>query len=200
MAFLALDLSKTSTGWALWDHGWDHPRYGHWVLGSEYTSRGATYAKLHQNLIDLRRVMARFEHIFYEEPINPGQLKGHTTINTITLAIGLAEHVESFSAAMPECSAQAINIQTWRTEFLGSDITLDAKREARARSKIKGSRVSARDKLKRLTVERCIQLGFSPQCDDEADALGILDYKLAQRGIQAPWRLDETLRPMSEVR
>lgn len=199
MTFLALDLSKTSTGWALWDRGWQLPRYGRWVLGSEYTSRGQVYAKLHGNLIDMRRCVSRFETIFYEQPINPVQLQGYTNITSITLAIGLAEHVESFSAAMPECRCEDVHIDTWRKDFIGANLSILAKREARQKGKLLGRRVSARDKLKAMTIERCRQLGMSPMTDDEADAIGILDYKLALRGIQTPWRAEETLRPMSEV-
>lgn len=199
MTFLALDLSKASTGWALWDRGWEMPRYGRWILGSEYTSRGQVYAKLHSNLIDMRRCVSRFTMVFYEQPINPVQLQGYTNINSITLAIGLSEHVESFSAAMPECRCESVHIDTWRKDFIGADISILAKRDARQKGKVLGKRVSARDKLKVLTIERCRQFGMNPKTDDEADAIGILDYKLALRGIQTPWRTAETLRPMSEI-
>src|SRR3546814_17215444 len=84
-----LDLSKRSTGWALWEQGSDSARFGTWVLGSEYTSRGATYRKLRQHVADLSRLVT-IEHIFFEEPLRPEQLQGHTNIDSLRVLTGLA--------------------------------------------------------------------------------------------------------------
>lgn len=72
--------------------------------------------------------------------------------------------------AITEMVAAATGIQfhlvqpvTWRAHFLG-----------------KIPRGTKRKELKRLAVERCRQLGIEPRTDDEAEAVGILDYGLAQ--------------------
>lgn len=187
---LALDLSKRSTGWAAWPEGADRPVYGHWQLGSEYSRPGQTYCKLHQALLDLYKVVCPFERIFFEDPINPVQLKGNTNIETVKMLSGLAAHVESFAFAMGCREIRAVNVSTWRKEFIG---TQDASR-ARKKARTRGS--SATDLLKDLTMERCRQLGFRPQRHDEADALGILDYVCSIRDIVPPWRQGEVLRPM----
>src|SRR3546814_11504950 len=88
-AIVALDLSKRSTGWALWEQGSDSARFGTWVLGSEYTSRGATYRKLRQHVADLSRLVT-IEPIFFEEPLRPEQLQGHTNIDSLRVLTGLA--------------------------------------------------------------------------------------------------------------
>lgn len=178
MNILALDLSKRSTGWALWPEGSVAPRYGHFVLGSEYTSDGKTYCKLHQVLSDLRQV-CRFEHIYFEEPLRPEQLQGHTNIDTLRVLTGLAAHTLSFGAAMGCRTVMAVNIASWRKDFIGPQ-----------------KRGTKRATLKDLTMERCHQLGFKPARDDEADALGVLDYACTLRGIIPPWREHEVLRPM----
>lgn len=192
---LALDLSKSRTGWAVWDRGWEKPRYGGWRLGSEYTSDGAVFCRLHTELDGLWR-LTRFEKIYYEQAINPANLGGKTNIKTLDLAAGLAAHVLSFAEARG-CQPHAVNVGTWRKDFVGTDLVKDAQAEARARRATSG-KGSARDKLKALTRDRCRQLGLSPRSDDEADALGILDFALDfHEQVRPPWRADEVLRPMA---
>jgi hypothetical protein len=176
--FLSLDLSKRSTGWAVWAEGSDAPRYGHWVLGSEFTSNGGTFCKLHQNLADLH-ALTKFEHIAFEDPIHPAQLHGGTNIDTLRVLSGLAAHAESFGEAYRMRSVSRINVSTWRKDFIG-------RQSRKLRSK----------DLKDLTEERCRQFGWKPRRNDEADALGILDYSISVRGICPPWRADQVLRPM----
>jgi hypothetical protein len=49
-----------------------------------------------------------------------------------------------------------------------------------------------------MTVKRCRELGFKPLTNDEADAIGLLDFALSQDGIIPPWRAEHLLvRPMS---
>lgn len=178
MTYLALDLSKRRTGWAFWRAGDDCARIGHWVLGSEFTSDGATYAKLHGHLIDLHRVTP-LGGIYLEAPIHPANLGGHTNIATLRVLAGLAAHVHSFAAAMKLPQPAEINISSWRKDFIGSQ-----------------KRGTKRQTLKTLTMERCRQLGHAPRFDDEADAFGILDYALDfHEHITPPWRADEVLRP-----
>lgn len=194
MKILALDLSKVSTGWAWWDGMAARPRYGHWRLGSEYTSDGGVFAKLHQHMADLRSVCP-FEWIYFEEPIHPANLSGATNIRAIRLAAGLAAHVESFGHAMG-CRTKAINVGLWRKDFVGPDIERQTKADARAKAKALGRKVSARDTLKALTMERCRHLGMNPRKDDEGDAIGILTYGCELHHITPPWLAGEVLRPM----
>ena len=174
---LALDLSKRSTGFALWEEGSHSARYGTWVLGSELTPNGATYCKLHQQMSDLYR-LCKFEHIFYEEPLAPQVLQGHTNINSLRVLSGLAAHAESFGQAMGMRTIHPVHLNSWRATFIG-----------------KQKRGTKRATLKDLTIERCQQLGWKPKNDDEADALGLLDYACTFRGITPPWRENEVLRP-----
>lgn len=190
----ALDLSKSSTGWAVWESGWEKPRYGHWQLGSEYTTNGGVYAKLHARLNDLWK-LCHFENLYYEEPISPAHLQGGTTIQTIWLLCGLASHTESYGHARRCRIVKAVNVERWRKDFIGQVANSDAKADARRRKKTGEKRASARDTLKALTIARCRQLGFEPRKNDEADALGLLDYSLEIAGITPPWRAGEVLRP-----
>jgi hypothetical protein len=174
---LALDLSKRSTGWAVWTGASERPQYGHWQLGSEFTSDGQTYAKLHQNLSELR-MLARFDALYYEQPLNQAALTGHTNVDTLRVLTGLAAHAESFGYALGLRIVKSVNIASWRKDFIGSQ-----------------KRGTKRQTLKDVTIERCRQLGFNPRRDDEADAIGILDYACSLNGIIPPWREHEVLRP-----
>lgn len=177
MTILALDLSKRSTGYAVFGDKLSTAYFGHWVLGSEFTSRGKTYCKLWDCLEELHS-LHRIEHMFFEEPMNAGAMQGGTNIDSLRVLAGLAAHAESWADGMGLRSVQAVNVSTWRKHFIGSQ-----------------KRGSKRATLKDLTIERCEQLGFKPRRDDEADALGILDYGCELRGVLPPWRATEVLRP-----
>lgn len=194
MIILSLDLSKRCTGFAVWDEAWEKPRYGSWSLGSEMASDGAVFLKLHRCLNDLRQ-LAAFEWIYHEEAINPANLNGVTNIASLRLQAGLAAHVESFAEAR-RCHVQRVNIGSWRKGFIDPDLVSQAQADARRKRKLTG-KGSARDKLKRLAIERARQLGFEPRNDDEAEAIGVLDYACSLKGIVPPWRLSEVLRPMA---
>lgn len=197
-AHLGLDLSKSSTGWCLWVEGTPMPRYGHWQLGSEWTTEGGCYAKLHRNLSDLYKV-APFETIFFEEPLNPGHLTGATSLNTIWLMSGLAAHVQSFGHIKRVRQVKPVNVERWRRDFIGDMVVREVKAGVRRRRKA-GEKVSGTDQLKRLTIERCRQLGMAPRKNDEADSIGVLTYGLLLNGITPPWLAAETLRaPLGAV-
>ena len=196
--FVALDLSKASTGWALYEHGSDRAHYGHWQLGSEYTPDGGVFCKLHQCLSDLHS-LNKFDHLYFEDTLPPVKLQGFTNINSIRLAAGLSSHAESWGEALGMRTIQRVNLESWRPEFIGRVVSQQAKRDARNKSKQLDKKVSARGTLKALTIARCKQLGWTPRNDDEADALGILDYVLTLHQIIPPWRKDEVLRPPLEV-
>jgi hypothetical protein len=168
--FAAFDLSKAATGWAVWQPGWDAPRFGHWKLGGEFTTRGQVFCKLQRSMLELHKVMP-FEEVVYEEPLLLGPAAGHTTADTQKLLIGLAMHVESFCEAMKIRRCNEINQSSWRKGFIGSV-----------------KRGTKRTDLKTLTIERCRAYGWNPSRDDEADSLGVLEYHLATRKIDRPWR------------
>ena len=196
---LALDLSKTSTGWAYWDKKSDRPQYGSWRLGSEYSTEGAVFAKLHQNMAELHQVM-RFSELYFEQKIDPAKLAGHTSINTINLMSGLEAHAKSFAHAYRLRICKPVSINHWRASFLGRMEVADARAAARAARKAGNERASARDDLKALTKARCKALGFIVKNDDEADAIGVLDYAIDLSGAVPPWRTDEVLRPALGIR
>lgn len=177
MAILGLDLSKRSTGWALWEKSSDSARFGTWVLGSEFTSRGRTYKKLRQCVADLSSLVT-VEYIFFEEPLRPEVLQGHTNIETLKVLAGLAATAECLGDELGCRIVRGVPPSTWRVSFIGSQ-----------------KRGTKRETLKDLTMERCRQLGMKPGNDDEADAIGLLTHGAESIGMPPPWITNEVLRP-----
>lgn len=177
MSILALDISKSRTGWAYWSEGSERAQVGHWVLGSEFTTDGQACQKLHAKLAEHHMVMP-FDHLFIEQPLTQLQRGGNSNQHSDIL-VKLVAHAESFAAAYALRTCQLIAINSWRADFIGPQ-----------------KRGTKRATLKDLTVERCRQFGFRPRNDDEADAIGILTYGIILRGLLCPWVAGETLRPM----
>lgn len=177
MRILALDLSKRSTGWACASVDDAKPSYGHWVLGSEYTSNGRVFLKLHQNMSELN-TLGRIDAVFYEDAINILPGAQFTNVHAIKLASGLIAHADSWGDAMGCRIVRAVNLATWRRSFFGNI-----------------GRKHGRSDLKQYSIDRAKQLGFSTRNDDEADAIGILDYAIESLGHVPVWRANEVLRP-----
>jgi hypothetical protein len=177
MTILALDMSKSRTGWAFWRPGMNcNAPFGHWVLGGEYSSEGMTYGKVHERLSEMHMV-EKITRIYMEQPIHPASLTGHTNIDTLRVLAGVCAHVHSFAAAMRLPVPVEINVSSWRRGFIGPQ-----KRGTKSKT------------LKDLTMERCRQLGFAPKYDDQADAIGILTYALDHHEhVTPPWLSSERL-------
>lgn len=170
-------MSKRSTGFALWTVGQSAPVSGIWSLGSEYTSAGTTFLKLHQSMNDLYSV-SPFDIVIYEEPLNLDSGKLLTNKETTFCLMGLATHVDSFCEAKNVRKYRSVNQSSWRSHFIG-----------------RMKRGTKSPDLKAFAMERCRQLGLRPQKHDDAEAIGILDYMCEMEGITPPWRADEVLRP-----
>lgn len=198
MGYAAFDLSKSSTGWACWQEGWEKPVYGSVQLGSVYTSRGQTFIKLHTVMDDLHAGLTPFEFLFMEAPINHMMVnkgaQSSTTAENVRIALGLAAHCESFGYAREARRIIEYTPDSWRPDFIGRIESSAAKADARRDKKAGNSKASARDTLKALTIARCRQLDLNPKNDDEADAIGILTYGIISSGVQPPWLSDEVLR------
>jgi hypothetical protein len=177
--WLALDLSLSSTGWASWADGDAAPAFGHWVLsdmGMQYRARG--YVRLHRQLLQLNADVP-ITHVSFEEPLSQASVKGGSSLETIQMLAGLAAHAESFAAAI-RVPARAVNVASWRKHFIGSV-----------------PRGTKSPDLKAMTIKRCRELGMDPARNDEADAIGILDFVLSSEGLLPPWRADHVLvRPL----
>lgn len=170
--WLALDLSLSSTGFARWSSGDERLFFGHWKLADAAKWRAGGFVRLHRYLMDLSFEADGIDHIASEEPLTQAGLKGNTTIETVETQIGLAAHVMSFAAAV-KATHRPINISSWRRHFIGAI-----------------PRGTKTPDLKAMTMKRARELGFEVTCNDESDAIGILDYFLSVNDVLPPWRRD----------
>ncbi|MEA3044555.1 MAG: hypothetical protein QOH47_2393 [Sphingomonadales bacterium] len=175
MSYLALDLSKRSTGWAHWAPGMAVPACGTWELGGDLTSAGLAFLRLHQRINEVHSVTP-LECVIYEKPLDPATMGRHSSFDVAFVLIGLAAHVDSYCEAKRILRCSSAHQATWRKHFLGP-----MKRGTRSMS------------LKEFAVERCRQLGILPGKHDAAEAAGILDYRLHLDGITPPWRMEHVL-------
>lgn len=174
-ATLALDLSKSSTGWALWDGKSDKAQHGAVQLGSSLTDLGTVFARVHGLMNDLYKV-TQYEAVFIEKPLDPVMMQKINNFEVPFMLYNLAGHAASFCAAKSIRKFQMVHQATWRKHFIGS-------------MRIGTKKVD----LKAMAMDRARQLGFRVAKDDEADALGILDYAISLDGCLPPWRRDALL-------
>lgn len=195
MSFLALDPSKSNTGWCRWKRGYNAPRYGSTCLGTSFTSRGMTFKKLRILLID-QYTVDPFDVIFAEAPIAHLMRKNSSTENA-RLALGFAATIEETADELGISKDRIFEYDPksqWQPGFCGRDEDNLIRRAAKAAQK------SSRDPIKAAVMERCRIYGFSPSNSDEADAIGIMTYGLLSNGITPPWLANETLRAPLGVR
>lgn len=169
MRILALDLSKTSTGFATWGPGDATLASGVWELGSAFTTPGTTFCRLHQRMSEVAALGA-IDAVFFEEPLNLQGSSIKTSAETIHLLVGLAAHAQSWGEAMGCRIIRPVHQATWRRHFLG-----------------KMPRATKSAELKDYAMARCRQLGFRPLKHDQAEAIGILDYACDSLSIVPPW-------------
>ena len=171
MDILALDLSKSGTGWARYRSGEARPTFDSFPLGNGYTSRARATVNLY---LELQKLCA-FEEphvVYYEAPLRGDQ---QTSESNNRLLNALAALVEFFF----ECKrirCHEINNKTWKSTQLNPI----------------RKRLSS-DEWKRLSIRTARELGMRPKNDNEADALHLLDHGLAQENIVPSWRKDPPL-------
>jgi hypothetical protein len=190
MSYLALDQSKSRTGWAYWRPGLDLPVFGHFTLGDEFTPFGKVFAKLHMELSALHSTLG-FESVRYEQPADTQHFDRKTSFDVPFVLMGIAAHIDSFCAAKAHPDTRPCPIRrcdwvcagTWRRHVIGPM-----------------KRGTGRMQLKDFVEAWCREHGMKPRNDDEADAIGILDYDLFVAGITPPWRIKQATSQLAAAR
>ncbi len=152
MKILALDLAR-STGWAVGAPD-TRPVYGSFRIQPGKASALRMGREVNRLIQD-----HEVTHVFFEQPIkgSADRKKGRGgNYQKMRYLFGIAYLVE-FLGEMSDCKVYEVNIGTWRKHFLGSANY-------------------NRGDAKRAAFTRCKQLGHTPETDDVAEAIGILDY------------------------
>lgn len=177
MRIAALDLSKASCGWATFDSEGRNRQlmYGSRKLGSSHTDNGRVFLSFQEWLYEELLEICLFETIYVEAPMDPRNMGKFTNMQTMMIAFGLHTHTESFCYNQG-IKFRSVQMATWWKHYNGKP------------------RPKTSDLMKRDTRSRAFSLGFITKNNDEADALGILDYAIEMEGMTPPWRAHEILR------
>lgn len=171
MDVLALDLSKSGTGWARYQTGKPRPDYGTWELGGPGTDRAGVMVALYKRLNEVI-LFGDPDVVYYESPLRGD---AQTSESNNRLANALASMVEFFCRCRRIRFHEANN-RTWKATQLNAK-----------------SKYLSTAEWKILSIRTARELGIRPGNDNEADALHILDHGLAQENIVPPWRKDPPL-------
>ena len=171
MDVLALDLSKSGTGWARYRSGEARPTFDSAPMGTSHTSRARVTVNLYLKLQELC-AFGDPDVVYYEAPLR-GDHQSNEANNRLLNA--LAATVEFFF----ECKRvrfHEVNNRVWKATQLNPV-------QKRLTS----------DEWKALSIRTARELGMKPRNDNEADALHILDHGLAQENIVPVWRKNPPL-------
>ena len=150
---LALDLA-TNLGWARGKIGED-PAHGALRLAAV----GSTPGEIGRGFLRWFKDQMAFKPAFvtFEAPMPPSQMAGKTTAQTARILMGLAFMAESCATSAGIRYIREVRVRDVRNHFIGSG----------PKSAI----------AKRMTIERCQQVGWDPIDDNAADALALWDYQ-----------------------
>lgn len=129
---------------------------------------GRAYTRLYRELWNLGDSEGPIRQVYFEAPLTPVGRVGGVGFKAVGRLLGLVAVAEMFA----DCIGAAIYFvhqQSWRRHFYGKGTGL------------------RREQAKRASIERCRSLGWYPQDDNAADALGVLDYAIHLNRIDAPW-------------
>lgn len=160
MNVLALDLA-THLGWAIGSPGMNRPRWGSFKLPSTGDNIGRFTLAFS---VWLTGFIAEepVDRIVMEATVLPDKTQRATLLKLYGLAIKVEEIGEGIGIGVSE-----VRIQSWRKHFLG---------RASAPPHFKGT--DRRKWVKDQAIKSCARRGWLTDDDNEADALGILDYSL----------------------
>lgn len=185
---LALDISLRSTGWAVGSPG-EAPRWGTFKT-TKASWEDREHIELHRFRLD---VLAHhhggntpLSHIFFENIFvntNPKAFQFAGTDGQLMFKGVVLDFCATHNITPSEPS-----VSQWRARFLGKDESKEIREATEARTDAR------RNEWKRRVMAECGRRGWMVNSDDEADALGILDYALCVLDRQHAGRTDPIFR------
>lgn len=173
LSLIALDLA-TATGWSLCGPAVAHFADRPWLRrfsddlawGTLDLDRGMRAAQLRALDDFLEEVLPACDHLIRETIYDSGDRKSAARV-----LIPMADAAD-FQAKQHQIESWTVHPAVWRKHFLGRG-------------------TGKREDLKQLAMERCRILGWEVTDDNQAEALGLMDYSRACFGLAA------TLGPLS---
>lgn len=166
MRGLALDQSLKSTGYALWDEG-EPLVSGAWPLSDGIATRANAFLAIHRKIAAFHKEKP-IDWLVYETP----ELMRKDKVDKLIGLYGLVAHIESI-CKIKLIAVSPVRSRKWRTCFFDHDYN-----------------GAGTEKFKAMAIHRAKEFGFDPEVDDEAEAIGIMDWALHDRGFTPQWRID----------
>lgn len=179
---LALDLATTS-GWARWRPGLATPAHGILRLprppkGMSDTAAGVEIGKFVAKYRDWLTDMLtadRPDWVVFEAPYVDEKTHQDTARKLLGIAVVTELVCHDVAVAAFEVNNAKVRTHFIRGAFLKSDV------------------------VKRLTIEECERRGWSPDDDNAADALAVLDYGAFHLKLPVPWNCGPKPKPEGET-
>lgn len=188
-SILALDISLRSTGWAVGSPDcrprWGvlpNPKGGEWDNDKEHLVLARFRAFLADHHARSQLTHIAFESIFIDVR-NPKKFQFNGT-DAQLMYKGIVLEFCGTHGILPAEQPVA----QWRARFLGKD------ERAEIRNLTEANTEARRKEWKRAVTLECTRRGWFVETDDEADALGILDFVLSATSRQHAGRTDPIFR------
>lgn len=167
---LALDLASV-TGWAEGAPGGPITS-GSLRLGDAGAGQGERFTALFRWLWTRLSAFPPAA-IWFEAPLPPSHMRGHTNVDTSTFLMGLPAVVQTVAQLKGVYRVEKAHVQDVRQHFIAGHGFLYRGKP------LTGRRNLPSKEAKFCVTERCRQLGREPHDDNEADAVALLSYALA---------------------
>lgn len=175
MRFLALDTAKSGmTGWASWATGDAQPAYGSFKVASQYSSDGQAMQTIFKE-IDVVTAFGIPDIMAVEAPANAGNWAGGRKFSTTVSLVRISGACAFWATNRAVRRFSEIDKAVWFPPFIGAN------------------QRPPKGEAKSYCIARCKSLGLKPRDDNEADAIGILDYIVSLENIIPPWRAENIL-------
>lgn len=183
-AVVALDIA-TTTGWAWHKRDMPRPFWGSERLPGGAHAVGEPADRLERMLREMYVLLqphGGISHFFFEAQ----HLAQNSSLDVVYRLIALGGIVEKF-AFQTGAFCYKVDISTWRKHFIGRGSGFKRDKTKKGKPYFPG------ENPKELALHRCAEYGWHTDVEDEADALGILDYSLTLIGqadptYTRPWR------------
>ena len=181
MDVLAVDPSKTQTGWARFKAGDVKPLCGHFSSGGPHSTRRDLIGKFYREFTAI--VAFPPDLIAFERPLR-GDAQSNEDNNRNANAMATIIELVAYAHRI-RCTDHDNN--TWKSSFFNTDIPM------RVKNHLGKSMKNPRYNTKAISLAMCKAFDIDVANHDEADAVGLLDHVLGLEGIIAPWRRDNVL-------
>ena len=173
-AIVGLDLAR-NTGYAKWQPGWERPVWGSWMLAeASGPGCGRTLLDLFNKLMEITE--EGVDYLYFEAPwLGQGQYNEFTKKVESRTSATAARKLHSYGG-ITEMVAEVQDVKSIFECHSGEH-----------RKHFLGVGMGKRDIMKKMIVDACWAKDWKVDNDDQGEALSVLCFGAADRGLEVPW-------------